>query len=140
MTTAEFALVLAFLLVAGVLGWQFAGLGLTALKVNQAAQQAAYTAASTLVINSDQPPCWEMSGGLQDPARYGDPEVCRAVTASLGDLDPDLASVSVARNTAPKAPAFEVTVSYRTPITSPVLRLFFGPTYVITSHASSWSH
>lgn len=139
-TTAEFGLVLAFLLVAGAIAWQFASLGLTALKVNLAAQQAAYTAASTLVIHGDQPPCWGVNGGLKDPARYGDPEVCRAITASLGDLDPARASVSVARNTTTKAPALEITISYRTPVDSPLLRLFFGPTYVITGHASSWSH
>ena len=138
-TTAEFALVLTFLLVIGIVGWQFAEIALTQFKVSNAAQQAAYTAASSLVVNGGQVPCWEMSNGLKDPARYGDPEVCRAITSSLGDLDPELTAVIVTRNTAPRAPAFEVTVSYRTPITSPFLRLLMGPTFVITSTGSSWS-
>ena len=87
-TTAEFALVLVFLLLTGLVGWQFAQIGLTQFKVSNAAQQAAYTAASSLVINHERVPCWEVSNGLKDPALYGDPEVCRAITSSLGDLDP----------------------------------------------------
>lgn len=139
MVAAEFAMVLAFLLVVGVAAWQFGGLALTALKVGSAAQQAAYTAAGSLEINGDRTPCWEMAGGLKDPARYGDPEVCRAVTASLGDLDPELTSVSVVRNGQGKAPTFQVTVTYREPLTSPLLRAFFGPIFIVTSRASSWS-
>jgi Flp pilus assembly protein TadG len=139
-TTAEFALVLVFLLVAGLVGWQFAQIGLTQFKVSNAAQQAAYTAASSLAINHDRVPCWEVSDGLKDPARYGDPEVCRAITSSLGDLDPDLASVGVGLHPATgNAPAVTVSVSYRQPITSPFLQLFMGPTFVVSSTASSWS-
>ncbi len=140
-TTAEFALVIAFLLVVGIVGWQFAEIALTQFKVSNAAQQAAYTAASTPVINGGQVPCWQVSDGLKDPARYGDPEVCRAITSSLGDLDPDLATVGVGLHPATSnAPAVTVSISYRQPITSPFLRLFMGPTFVITSTASSWSH
>jgi Flp pilus assembly protein TadG len=139
-TTAEFALVLVFLLLTGLVGWQFAQIGLTQFKVSNAAQQAAYTAASSLVINRDRVPCWEVSNGLKDPALYGDPEVCRAITSSLGDLDPDLATVGVGLHGATgTAPAVTVTISYRQPITSPFLQLFMGPTFVLSSTASSWS-
>ena len=140
-TTAEFALVLAFLLVGGLFAWQFGQIALTQFKVSNAAQQAAYTAVSSLVINSTQVPCWETSDGLKDPARYGDPEVCRAITSSLGDLDPDLATVGVGLRPATRnAAAVMVSISYRQPITAPFLRFFMGPSFVITGHASSWSH
>lgn len=139
-TAVEFGLVLAVLFVGGLTAWQFAGVGMAAIKVSQAAHEAAYTAGSTLAINATATPCWEASGGLRDPARFGDPEVCRAVTASIAGLDPDLTSVSVERHISPgRVTSFQVTVTYRQPISSPVLRLFLGPTFVITSQASSWS-
>ena len=139
-TAVEFSLVLVFLFVTGLTAWQFAGLGMTMLKVSAAAHEAAYTAGSSLEINGAGTPCWEVAGGLRDPARYGDPEVCRAVAASLADLNPDLTSVNVVRHVSPgRTVGFQVTVTYNQPIDSPLLRLLLGPTFVITSQASSWS-
>src|SRR2546426_10340721 len=71
---AEFAMVVAFLFAAGVMGVQFFGLGLTAAKVSHAAQEAAYVAGGSLeAATGPQTPCWWISGGLGPPGGY-----CRA--------------------------------------------------------------
>ena len=59
---AEFAMVVAFLFAAGVMGVQFFGLGLTAAKVSHAAQEAAYVAGGSLeAATGPQTPCWSIS-------------------------------------------------------------------------------
>ncbi|TMF97934.1 MAG: hypothetical protein E6I10_06035, partial [Chloroflexi bacterium] len=55
---AEFAMVVAFLFAFGVMAVQFFGLGLGALKVSHAAQEAAYVGASSLEAAGNKVPCW----------------------------------------------------------------------------------
>ena len=137
---AEFAMVVAFLFALGVMGVQFFGLGLTAAKVSHAAQEAAYVAGGSLeAATGPQTPCWSISGGLAHPQGYVDAAVCHAVLENLGDANPDLVSVSVSPtllNRGKHAP-IHVTVSYRQPISSPLLRLFMGETF--TASGDGWS-
>jgi len=138
-TTTEFALVLLVLIALGFAAWQFVGLAETSFKVQQAAREAAFVAGSGLVINPERAPCWEMTGGLKEPAAFGEPEVCRTVVQNLGSLDPERVSVSVVRDdSAPNRPIFHVSVVYRADVRSPFLRLFIGPTFTATGQASSW--
>jgi hypothetical protein len=138
---AEFAMVVAFLFALGVLGVQLVSLGLTAAKVSHAAQEAAYVGGSSLEAGSGQKtPCWASTGSLAQSKGYADEAICQTVLNNLGDVDPNLVSVSVSpsslmelrRNT-----LVHVTVTYRQPITSPLLRAFLGASVVVTSDA--WS-
>ncbi len=137
------ALAVSLLAVLGLIGLQFAGLGVTEWKVEHAAQMAAYTAASLPpAVASDQTPCWAVTGGMRDPARYGDSVICRTVIAYLGDLDPDLATVSVSpSNPQHRTPdsGVHVSVTYRLPVTSPVVRWVIGSTFTATAEATSWT-
>ena len=130
----------AFLFALGVMGVQFVGLGLTALKVSHAAQEAAFVGASSLEAASTKLPCWSVSGGLTRPAEYADAAVCKTVLENLGDVDPTLVSVSVSPSSllerGGRTP-IHVTVSYRQPVGSPLLRAFMGETFVTTGDA--WS-
>jgi hypothetical protein len=61
------------------------------------------------------------------------------VVENIGNLDPDLVTVSVSptllnRN---KNIPIHVTITYQQPITSPILRLFMGETFTTSSDA--WS-
>jgi hypothetical protein len=137
---AEFALVLAFLFAFGVMAVQFVGLGFSALKVNHAAQEAAYVGGSSLEAAGNKAPCWAVSGGLQRPAVYADAAICKTVLENLGDVDPNLVSVSVSPSSlverGPHTPV-HVTVSYRQTVSSPLLRVFLGETFLTTGEA--WS-
>ena len=137
---AEFAMVVAFLFAAGVMGVQFLGLGLTAAKVSHAAQEAAYVAGSSPeAATGTRTPCWSISGGLAHPEGYADAAVCQTVLENLGDVNPDLVSVSISPtlvNRSKNAP-IHVTVSYRQPISSPLLRVFMGETF--TASGDGWS-
>jgi Flp pilus assembly protein TadG len=135
---AEFVLTLAFLFALGLSAFQFFGLGLTALKVGHAAQEAAYVAASDRAPETaaGQTPCWSVLGGLRHPEGFTQAEVCRTVTQNLGDLNPDLAVVRVSRGSA-QGSAFTVTVTYAQPVTSPLLRWLMGPLFITSSEASS---
>jgi len=139
-TGAEFALVVAFLFALGVMGVQFFGLGLTAAKVSHAAQEAAYVAGGSPEASTGrQTPCWSISGGLAHPEGYADAAVCHTVLENLGDANPDLVSVSVSPtllNRSKHAP-IHVTVTYRQPVSSPLLRLFMGETF--TASGDGWS-
>jgi len=133
-------MVIAFLFALGVMGVQFFGLGLTAAKVSHAAQEAAYVGASSLEAASDKTPCWAVTGGLARPAAYADAAICQTVLQNLGDVDPKLVSVSVSPASLSERGVhtpIHVTVTYRQPITSPLLRAFMGETFVTTSDA--WS-
>ena len=81
-----------------------------------------------------------MTGGLAQPTAYADAAVCRTVLENLGDVDPNLVAVSVSPSSLVErgghAP-IHVTVTYRQPISSPLLRVFLGETYVATGDA--WS-
>ena len=134
---AEFALTLAFLFALGLSGFQFFGLGMTALKVGHAAQEAAYVAATEGAITAPaQTPCWSVVGGLKHPDGLAQAEVCRTVTQNLADLDPDQAVVRISHGSAQGSP-FKVTVTYAQPVTSPLLRVLMGPLFITTSEASS---
>jgi hypothetical protein len=137
---AEFAMVLAFMFALGIMSVQVLGLALTAAKVNHAAQEAAYVAGSSLeAATGNATPCWAVTGGLAHPQGYTDAAVCRTVLENLGDLSPDLVSVSVSPtlvNRTKNAP-IHVTVTYRQPVTSPLLRVFMGDTFTTSSDA--WS-
>jgi Flp pilus assembly protein TadG len=137
---AEFAMVVAFLFALGVMGVQFVGLGLTAAKVNHAAQEGAYVAGSGLQASRNQTPCWAVTGGLARPNRYADAAICQTVLDNLGDVDPNRVSVAVSpaslADRGQHTPV-HVTVTYWQPITSPLLRAFVGDRFVASSDA--WS-
>ena len=133
-------MVVAFLFALGVMGVQFVGLGLSAAKVSHAAQEAAYVGASSLEAASNKTPCWAVTGGLARPMEYADAAVCQTVLQNLGDVDPKLVSVSVSPSSlvqrGGRTPV-HVTVTYREPISSPLLRAILGDTFVATGDA--WS-
>ena len=133
-------MVVAFLFALGVMGLQFVGLGMSALKVGHAAQEAAYVAASSLEAASEKTPCWAVTGGLARPAAYADAAVCKTVLENLGDVDPRLVSVTVSPASLVERGAhtpLHVTVTYRQPVSSPLLRVLLGETFVATGDA--WS-
>jgi hypothetical protein len=137
---AEFAMVVAFLFAFGVMAVQFFGLGLGALKVSHAAQEAAYVGASSLEAAGNKVPCWAVTGGLAQAKEYADAALCRTVLENLGDVDPNLVAVSVSPSSLVERGGrtpIHVTVTYRQPISSPLLRVFLGETYVATGDA--WS-
>jgi hypothetical protein len=133
-------MVLAFLFAFGVMAVQFVGLGLGALKVSHAAQEAAYVGASSLEAASNKVPCWAVSGGLAQPNAYADAAVCKTVLENLGDVDPSRVSVSVSPSSLVERGGhnpIHVTVTYRQPVSSPLLRVFLGETFVASGDA--WS-
>jgi len=133
-------MVIAFLFALGMMGVQFVGLGLSAAKVSHAAQEAAYVGGSSLEAASDRTACWAVTGGLPHSKDYADAPICQTVLENLGDVDPNLVSVSVSPSSLVergKHTPIHVTVTYRQPIGSPLLRAFLGETFVATSDA--WS-
>jgi hypothetical protein len=137
------ALVLGLLVAIGLTFGQLAGFGLTAVKVNHAAQVAAFTAASAEATPlAAETPCWAVTGGLQDPGAYRDAEICRSVVANVGNLDLNRLTISVSPEAAAERAhqTVRVTVTYQAPITSPLLRWLLGPTYSTTADASSWAN
>jgi hypothetical protein len=133
-------MVLAFLFAVGVMGVQFLGLAMTQARVSHAAQEAAYVAGSTVeAAAGDKAPCWGVSGGLAHPQAYADTALCRTVLENLGDVNPDLVSIAVSPALASRgtnAP-IRVSVTYRQPVGSPLLRLFTGDSFTAT--AEGWS-
>src|SRR2546430_16299939 len=98
---AEFAMVVAFLFAAGVMGVQFFGLGLTAAKVSHSAQEAPYVAGGSLeAATGPQTPCWAISGGRPHPQGGSGRAACPTGHLNLGNAHTPLASVSP-----PPAPA-----------------------------------
>ena len=124
----------------GVAGLQAVGLGLRSMQLHEAALVAARTMAHGLRVGDPAAmPCWEASDGLLRPAAYSDAEVCRAVVSNMGGLDPRQASVRVKQagmDLVGNPTRFTVTISYREPVSSPVLRLFVGDNFVATSDAT----
>jgi len=132
-------MVLAFVFALGIMSVQFLGLALSAAKVNHAAQEAAYVAGSSLeAANGNSTPCWAVGGGLAHPQGYADAAVCRTILENLGDLNADQVSVSVSPTLLERSKnaPIHVTVTYRQPVTSPLLRLFMGETF--TTSSFSW--
>jgi hypothetical protein len=138
---AEFAMVIAFLFALGVMSVQFLGVALTTVKVNHAAQEAAYVAGSSLEAADSRTPCWAVAGGLTHPQGYSDAAICRTVLENLGNVNPDGVTVTVSPTLIErtKSSAIHVTVTYHQSVDSPLLRLFIGDTFVTTSDASSWN-
>ena len=134
-------MVIAFLFGLGVMGVQFLGVALTAAKVNHAAQEAAYVAGSSLAAADSRTPCWAVTGGIAHPQGYADAEICQTVLENLGSVNTNHVGVSVspALLERTKHSAIHVTVTYRQPIDSPLLRLFMGDTFTATSDATSWT-
>jgi hypothetical protein len=132
-------MVIAFLFAVGVMGAQFLGVALTTVKVNHAAQEAAYVAGSSLEAADGRTPCWAVTGGLAHPQGYADAAICQTVLENLGSVNPDRVSVSVSPTLIErtKNSAIHVTVTYRQSIDSPLLRLFMGDTFTTTSDASA---
>jgi hypothetical protein len=135
---AEFAMVLAFVFAVGIMSVQFLGLALSAAKVNHAAQEAAYVAGSSLeAAGGNATPCWAVTGGLAHPEGYADAAVCRTVLENLGDMNPNMVELSVSPmllNRTKNAP-IHVRITYRQPVTSPLLRVFMGETFTTSSDA-----
>src|SRR5260370_6467799 len=133
-------MVVAFLFALGVMAVQFLGIALTAAKVSQAAQEAADVGGSNREAAGDKAPCWAVTGSLAEPTAYADAAICKTVLENLGDVDPRLVSISVSPSSllerGVRTPV-HVTVTYRQPINSPLLRVFLGETFVATGDA--WS-
>src|SRR6202022_2927417 len=115
---------------------QLAGLGLRSLHLQEAATAGATTLAHGLRVGDPtSEPCWQATDGLLRPAADSVAETCRAIVAHLGGLDPERATVRVklALPDAEGRPSlFSVAITYRDPVTSPLLRLLLGPTFTST--------
>ena len=140
----ELAIVLGVLFGGGLTAAQAGSLGLTAWKVQHAAQVAAYSATSDIAAPDGRTPCWAVAGGLKNPGDLGAAPVCQAVVHSLGGLDPDAVSLILSADNAawsgPGAESVHVTLTYREPVTSPLLRFLIGDTFTVTGDASAWAH
>ena len=135
-------MVLAFVFALGMMGVQFFGLALTTAKVAHAAQEAAYVAGSSIEAAGDRTPCWAVSGGLTHPDGYADAAICRTVLENLGNVNAADVTVNVSPTLIErtKNSAVHVTITYRQPIGSPLLRVFMGETFTTSSEASSWTN
>jgi hypothetical protein len=135
-------MVVAFLFAVAVMAVQFFGLGLTTIKVSHAAQEAAYVAGGSIEAAGDRTPCWAVTGGLSHPDGYSDAAVCRTVMENLGNVDPANVTVSVSPTLLERSQRtpIRVSITYREPIGSPLLRLFMGDTFTTTADASSWAN
>jgi hypothetical protein len=132
---AEFALVVAFVVAGTAAGLQFLGLAGDTMRVAHAAQEAAYVAGSVPAAEraASLTPCWQVSGGLENPGGLGDAPVCRSVVENFGVMDTSRAQLTVTFEQG----RYHVTISYQEPVNSPFLGLFFGGTYTTTQDA--WS-
>jgi hypothetical protein len=132
---------LSMLFGSGIAALQLAGLGLRSWQLQEAASAGATTLAHGLIVGDPaNQPCWQAADGLERPAAYSEAETCRAIVAHLGGLDRQRASVSVKHglpNADGRPSLFKVAVTYRDPVTSPLLQLLLGPTYTSTSEATA---
>jgi hypothetical protein len=131
---------LSILFGAGIAAFQLAGLGLRSWQLQEAANAGATTLAHGLIVGDPaSQPCWDATNGLQQPADYADAETCRAIVAHLGGLDPERATVRVTQalpNAEGQPALYTVAITYRDPVTSPLLRLLLGSTFTSTSQAT----
>lgn len=122
-------------------GLQAVGFGLLTMQLHEAAVAGARTMAHGIRVEKPGAiPCWESGDGLLSPSAYSETEVCRAIVANLDGLDPRQAAVRVTQSGLDAGgypTSFTVTVTYREPVASPLLRIFVGDTLVSTSVASS---
>lgn len=133
-------MVIAFLFALGVMGVQFLGLALTAVKVSHAAQESAYVAGSSLeAATGAETPCWTVTGGLAHPDGYADAAICGTALENLGDVNPNDVTLTVSPTLLNRSQhtSIHVTITVRQPISSPLLRIFMGETFTTTSDA--WS-
>jgi hypothetical protein len=125
---------------AGAATLQLAGLGLRSWQLQEAATAGATTLAHGLRVGDpNSEPCWQAADGLLRPAAYSEAETCRAIVAHLNNLDPQRATIRVKQalpNAEGRPSQFTVTVTYKDPVTSPLLRLFMGSTFTSTSEAT----
>jgi hypothetical protein len=135
------AVSLSLLVALGVAGMQAFGFGLRTLQLHAAAAAGAQAMAHGLRVgNPSVRPCWEATDGLQRPSVYSETEVCRAVVANLGTLDVRHATFRVSGQNLDsngRPTLYRVTVSYREPVTSPLLQLFMGETVTSSAEATS---
>jgi hypothetical protein len=131
---------LSILIATGIATLQLAGLGLRSWQLQEAAKAGAMTLAHGLRVGDpNSQPCWQAQDGLLRPAAYSEAETCRAVVAHLGDLDPRLATVRVKQglpNAQGRPSRYTVAITYKDPVTSPLLQLLLGPTFTSTSEAT----
>lgn len=131
---------LSILFGAALAALQFAGLALRSWQLQEAATAGATTLAhGPRVGDPTRQPCWEAPDGLMQPAGYSEVETCRAIVAHLGGLDPGAATARVTQalpDAQGRPSLFTVTMVYRDPVTSPLLRLVFGATFTSTSEAT----
>jgi hypothetical protein len=131
---------LSILIATGIATLQLAGLGLRSWQLQEAAKAGATTLAHGLRVGDpNSQPCWQPRDGLLRPAAYSEAETCRAVVAHLGDLDPRLATVHVKQglpNAQGRPSRYTVAITYKDPVTSPLLQLLLGPTFTSTSEAT----
>jgi hypothetical protein len=130
---------LSILFGSGVAALQIAGLALRSWQVQEAATAGATTLAHGVRIGDPtREPCWEAPDGLWRPAAYSEAETCRAIVSHLGGLDPEHATVHVTQALAGgNRPAqYTVAITYRDPVTSPLLGVLLGSTYTSTSEAT----
>src|SRR6202165_3038664 len=117
-----------------------AGLGLRSLQLQEAATAGATTLAHGLRVGDpNSEPCWQAADGLLRPAAHSEAETGRAGGAHLGGLDPQLATVRVKEalpNAEGRPSQYTVAITYKDPVTSPLLRLLLGPTFTSTSEAT----
>jgi hypothetical protein len=129
---------IAILFGGGIAAFQFAGLGLRSWQLKEAATAGAVTLAGVGIADPTGEPCWQATDGLQRPTEYADSATCQEIVAHLTGLDPDRATVRVTQ-ALPKdggTPLITVAVTYRDPVTSPLLRVLFGSTFTSTSEAT----
>jgi hypothetical protein len=131
---------LSILIATGIATLQLAGLGLRSWQLQEAAKAGATTLAHGLRVGDpNSQPCWQAQDGLLRPAAYSEAETCRAVVAHLGDLDPRRATVHVKQglpNAQGRPSRYTVAITYKDPVTSPLLQLLLGPTFTSTSEAT----
>jgi hypothetical protein len=129
---------LALLFAGGIAAFQLAGLGLRSWQLKEAATAGAATLVGVSVSNTTDEPCGQATDGLQRPAAYTDTDTCEAVVSHLGGLDPQRATVRVTHSPAGDGQPSLVTVAvtYRDPVTSPLLQVLLGSTFTSTSEAT----
>jgi hypothetical protein len=135
---------LSLLFGAVVASFQAVGFGFRTLQLQDAAAAGSQAMAHGLRIgNQAAVPCWTAGDGLEHPANYADAQVCRAVVANLGPLDYHRATVRVSQqgmDATGRPASFTAYVSYREPVSSPLLRLFVGPDFTSTAEATAGAY
>jgi hypothetical protein len=132
---------LSILFGAGIGAFQLAGMGLRSWQLEEAATAGASTLAHGLIVGDpSSEPCWEAADGLRRPADYAEAETCRAIVAHLGGLDPERVTIRVTQalpNADGRPSPYTIAITYRDPVTSPLLRLLLGSSVMSTREATA---